>query len=42
MNKKKQVFDIVVYDMMFLVVFSFLIYEGRFNAFGILVVSMEL
>lgn len=41
MNKKKQVFDIVVYVLMFLVVFGFLIYAGRFNAFGKFVGSME-
>ena len=41
MNKKKQVFDIFIYALMFILVFGFLIYAGRFNAFGKFVGSME-
>ena len=41
MNKKKQIFDVIVYILMFLLVFGFLIYAGRFNAFGKFVGSME-
>lgn len=34
MNKKKKIFDVVIYFLMFALVFGFLIYAGRFNAFG--------
>lgn len=41
MNKKKQILDIVVYTLMFILVFGFLLYAGRFNAFGKFVTGVE-
>ena len=41
MNKKKKILDIFVYSLMFILVFGFLLYAGRFNAFGKFVGGME-
>ena len=41
MNKKKKIFDFLVYILIFIFVFGFIIYIGRHSAFGKFVSSVE-
>ena len=41
MNKKKKFFNIIIYFLAFILVFGFVIYAGRFNAFGKFISGIE-
>ena len=41
MSKNKKIFDFVVYAFIFVFIFAFIIYAGKFNAFGKFIMGIE-